>query len=472
MEKFDHIRYRLALAAGKATRAAIRLIGRDGGHYPGSVATALDPQFLAHVAKPERTVFVMGTNGKTTTANLLNDILSANGFDLAANRAGSNITQGIAATLIGNTSLGGTAIKDTALMELDELHSRLVLPYVPADYVLVTNLYRDGFVRNANPEYVGGVISRALQPDTTLVLNADELISARLAPQCEKRIYFSVGELASDTREAQGKVSDLPVCPECGGRIEYDYCHLRHLGKLHCSACGYTNPEPHYLVTRVHAEPGCSGSFTMRECAEKGAPEYEYAIASFSITNLYNLAAAIVMARQLGLSPEAIAATLAGGVEVVKTRYNEQEVCGVRLVDMFTKGWNIPADSAVFKQIREAPGTKAVVVMLNDHHMEGRADCSNYTGWTYSADFEYLADDSVTQVVFAGDRCDDFALSALTAGIAPERITCCTTDDEVADSIRLEGVNSVYWCYELYSRDIARRGEARVAERLRQARGE
>lgn len=424
------------------------------------------------MAKPKKTVFVMGTNGKTTTANLLNDILSDNGFDLAANRAGSNITQGIAATLIGNLTPSGRVKKDMALMELDELHSRLVLPHVPADYVLVTNLYRDGFVRNANPDYVGGVISRALQPNSTLVLNADELISARLAPQCEKRVYFSVGELPGDTREAQGKVSDLPVCPECGGKIAYDYCHLRHLGKLHCSACGYTNPEPQFLVTKVDAEPGEHGSFTMRECAEKGAPEYSYAISSFSITNLYNLTAAIVMARLLGVSPEAIAATLKAGVEVVKTRYNQQEVCGVRLVDMFTKGWNIPADSAVFKQIREAPGTKAVVVMLNDHHMEGKADCSNYTGWTYSADFEHLADSSVLQVVFAGDRRDDFALAALTAGIPEDRITCCATDDEVADAIRLDGASSVYWCYELYSRDIARRGEARVAERLRERKGE
>ena len=206
--------------------------------------------------------------------------------------------------------------------------------------------------------------------------------------------------------------------------------------------------------------------FTMRECCEPGEPEYRYRIASYSITNLYNLAAAIVLARRLGLAPEQIAASLDKGVEVTKTRYNENVVRGVRLIDMFTKGWNIPADSAVFKKIREEPGAKAVVVMLNDHHMEGRADSSNYTGWMYSADLFHLADESVKQVVFAGDRAKDFELAALVAGIPAERITVCATDDEVADAIRLDGVDSIWWSYELYSRDIARRGEARVAERL------
>lgn len=461
-------RFRLALGVGKLAQGALHLVGRSGGQLPGVVAERICPRFLARVGKPERVAFVMGTNGKTTTANLLGDILRANGVDFADNRAGGNVTEGIESTLMANADLSGAARRQLAVMELDELHSRLVLKDVTPDFVLVTNLYRDGFVRNADPDYVGSVISRAMPASTTLVLNGDELVSARLAPQCERRVYYSVtADLPGDTRAAQGIVSDLPVCPECGGALAYERCHLRHIGQLRCTSCGYTNPDPDYVVTSVDIGADGSGSFVMRERATQGEPGHRYHIAAYSVTNLYNLAAAVVMARLLGVPAEGVARALESGVNVTASRYKDEVVEGVHLVDVLAKAWNVPADSTVFRQIRDDPGSKAVVVMVNDHHKEGRDGFSDFTGWSYSADFEYLADPSVRQVVFAGDRAADFELRMLVAGGDPARITCVASDDEIGDAVRLD-VDRVYWTYELYCRDIVNRAHARVAERLRE----
>ena len=102
-------RFYLALAAGKATAAALKLARRNGGQLPGSVAEAICPDFLARCPKPRRVVFVTGTNGKTTTSNLLDDILLACGFDLVTNRAGGNIITGIESSLI-RTRMSGSRV--------------------------------------------------------------------------------------------------------------------------------------------------------------------------------------------------------------------------------------------------------------------------------------------------------------------------------------------------------------------------
>jgi len=64
----------VAFLAAKATLAALKLTNHEGGTLPGFIAEGIDPAFLGDIAKPEQIVFITGTNGKTTTNNLLNDL--------------------------------------------------------------------------------------------------------------------------------------------------------------------------------------------------------------------------------------------------------------------------------------------------------------------------------------------------------------------------------------------------------------
>ena len=165
-------RYQLAMAAAKATQAALTAAHRNGGQLPGVIAEKIDPQILADVPRPKTVVCVSGTNGKTTTNNLLNDLLADNEYEVVNNRAGGNVANGIQSTLIRNATMSGGTKKDMAVMELDELSFRKVLPYLTPDIILVTNLYRDSFSRNANPDFIFNVMSHYVSPKTKLVLNA------------------------------------------------------------------------------------------------------------------------------------------------------------------------------------------------------------------------------------------------------------------------------------------------------------
>lgn len=457
------LRFRAALAAGKLTATALRIAGRNGGQLPGTVAERIDPQFLEHIGKPDRIVMVTGTNGKTTTANLLDDLLQDNGYEPVDNRAGGNVIGGFESAFVKNADLSGAPRKQFACMELDELSSRLILPHVTPDILLVTNLYRDSFMRNANPDYIFRVLSESISPETELVLNADDLISCRLAPQCEKRTYFSVGELPGDTRASQGIVSDLTACPVCGGRLSYDWCHVRHMGRAHCESCGFTNPEPDFEVVSVDAE---AGRFTVRENHEPGAPEQSYPIAQYSITNLYNLLSAIAVARRLGVSAADIAASLEQGVSITALRYGAEEVGGVRLVKVAAKGEISTATSTALQILAGEPGEKVVALLLADEYHTQDPCLSEYTGWYYQTDFECLADPAIRQVVVMGERREDLHLRLLLAGVEPRRIRLAADPDECARLLDLTGAEGVYVAYDIFNGPMADSVRDQVRARL------
>ncbi len=456
-------RFYLALAAGKLAATALTALGRNGGQIPGKIAETIDPDFLAHIDKPERVVFVTGTNGKTTTSNLLDDLLQDNGFEPVTNRAGGNVANGIESSLIKNARFSGAQRKAFACMELDELSSRLVLPHVTPDILLVCNLYRDSFMRNANPDYIFDVISRNVSPETELILNADDLISCRLAPQATKRTYFSIGQLPGDTNKPQGIVCDLTACPQCGAALEYDYCHLRHLGKARCTRCGFTNPEPDFEVTRVDRS---TNTFTVRENREPGAPEYDYRIGTYSITNLYNLLAAVVTARRLGVLPADIAKSLDGGVNVTALRYSAEEAAGVRLVNVAAKGENSTATSTAVDTICLEPGPKAVVFIMSDAYLAGSPYSSEYTGWYYQTDFEGLNNPQVKQVVVVGARGEDLMLRLRLAGIDPRRVSLVPDAETAAATLKLGGIDGVFIAYDIFNGDQATRCRDAVRARL------
>ncbi len=459
-------RFHLAMAASKAAVSALKLAHRNAGQLPGAIADKIDPQFLAHIEKPKRIVFVSGTNGKTTTNNLLCDLLRDNGIEMVDNRAGGNIRNGVESTLIKNAVLGGRQKSDTAVMELDELSFRTVLPYVQPEAILVTNLYRDSFSRNANPDFIFSVMDANIPAGTKLILNADDMISCRLGANTANRVFYSIGRLEDDTAEPQGIVCDLTACPKCGSKLTYDYCHLRHLGRAHCNSCGFANPSPDYELTVLDRE---AHIFTVCEHCHKGEPLHTYRYGNYSITNLYNLFSTTVVARELGLSAESIAASLERGINVTALRYSEEILCGKRLVAVAAKGENSTATSVALDTVRKERGPKSVVVMLADAHKAENPKETEYIGWYYQTDFEYLNDPDIKQVVVQGATGLDLLPRLRMAGIDDTKLVMVETPEQAGEIVNFESVDSVFWAFDIFNGDDVEVSRKIVRKRIQEA---
>lgn len=445
-------RFYCALLAAKFAAFGLKVTHHSGGQLPGVIAMKICPDFLSRIGTPEHTLFVTGTNGKTTTTNVLADLLTASGNAPLTNREGGNVTEGIASTLLKDATLGGKAKSAYAVLELDERCAKLVFPHITPEALVVTNLYRDTFPRNSHVGYIFDILSEYISAETRLILNADDMISCRLSPKSTKREYYAIDRLPGDTDAPTGIVTDLNACPECGGHLSYAYCHFGHVGKVTCDTCGLESPRPDFEVTAVDYDKRL---MTVRENDASGARTCEYHFTSDAITDLYNLLAAISTARYLGVPSEVIARAFNDGVGIPVSRYSEVEAGGKRLVSIALKGENAMACSRGFAKINLEQGKKAVVLMLEDKYKAIDPKSTEFIGWFYETDFEMLNDPDITQVIITGLRSEDLVQRVLLAGVDPDKILEAKDGIEAADLVDYQHVDGIYFAHSISYEHVA-----------------
>ena len=123
------LRYFIALWASKTAFVLLRILKRNATMFPGRVALKICPDYLAQTRKSPNVICVTGTNGKTTTTNMVADILSESGYKVVSNRYGSNINTGVATALTHSVNIFGKPKTEILALEVDERFSRLSYCY-------------------------------------------------------------------------------------------------------------------------------------------------------------------------------------------------------------------------------------------------------------------------------------------------------------------------------------------------------
>ena len=405
------IRFYIALILAKLSIPALKITGHNATDFPGSLALKICPDFLKYVAKPARIIAVTGTNGKTSTANLVIDMLKALGVETLNNSRGSNINSGISSALLNGVTIFNKEKYDTAVLEMDERSAARLFPYVKPDYMLVTNLSRDSIMRNAHPEFIRWLLEKYVPKTTKLVLNADDLTSCYMLPENE-RVYFGIEKLPTDTVKCHNLIDDLQICPKCDHKLKYEYRRYSNIGRAHCVNCDFGSPEYDYAAANVDYE---NMKFTYR------GPGFgtELPIIDERLVNLYNEMGLITLILQLGYTIDDIKQHIKTA-EVTKTRFNHETVGSMKVYNVLGKGLNAYAESRVYETIVEQPGDKELIMLINDLSLA--ADWSENVSWIYDTDFETLNVDSVKKIVVFGDRGLDYQLRMLFAGIPQEKI--------------------------------------------------
>ena len=407
------LRFLLVLWFTKCTRLFMRLVGRNATYLPGALALKFCPGFMGYMEMPKTVIAVTGSDGKTTTSNMLIDILTRKGLRVMNNQLGSNVPAGIATSFIQSCSLTGRAKCDAAVLEVDERSSHRIFDHVRPDILCITNLFRDSLMRNAHPQYIADFIERAVPEGTRLVLCADDLISNRIAPD-NPRVYFGIGPLPTDVKECVNRINDMQICPVCHATLEYDYRRYHHIGRAHCPKCGFASPEADYLAHDVD-----TAAMTMTVTDRGGSGQYK--LVSDSVFNIYNMTAAIAVLREFGMSHEELSEAFTH-VSVVSTRYDEEAAGNVRIIMQMSKDKNSLAGSRAFDYVSQKPGDKELILMMNCLH--DQISWSENISWLYDCDFEFLNKPNIKRIVCTGPRAKDYVLRLQIAGVPAERILC------------------------------------------------
>src|SRR6478672_4533355 len=396
----------LEAAALRAAGALSRVAGRGGGTtLPGKLLWKLDPGAIDRLARklPRGAVLVSATNGKTTSAAMLAEILRPR-VRIAHNASGANLVSGVASTLLHarDAELGLFEVDEAALSEV----ARRVKPRA----VLLGNLFRDQLDRYGELETVAARWrdAVALLPDTCLVVNGDDPQVGDLARGHARSRVFGVDD-PRHARPALQHAADSKYCLRCGTPYDYAAAYVGHLGDYHCPNCGHARP-PLDVVARDIELHGLDGSsFTLT------APEGEARI-ELPLPGLYNVYNALGAAA-LALALDAPLDDVVAGLHRFAAAFGrfERITIGDRTLLMLLIKNPAGANEAV-RTLVEGAAPSVAVIALNDAIADGR-DVS----WIWDVDFEPLLA-GLDRLVATGSRAAELALRFAYGGMPRERI--------------------------------------------------
>lgn len=188
------LRFLFALLLGYMATLVGSVIG-NGSVIGGRVALAVFPGFLAAARKKFAVpiIFVMGSNGKTTTAKYLVHIAESAGENVINNAAGSNLPTGIAAVLIRNWRPLRKDIFSLAVFEVDEAYAAGIAAALEPEFSVVLNIQVDQIYRLFEPERVRDMFANTLPfVKRQIVVNANDalLVETVSGGELQARVSF------------------------------------------------------------------------------------------------------------------------------------------------------------------------------------------------------------------------------------------------------------------------------------------
>ena len=384
-----------------------RLLGK-GSSLPGKIALKLCPNILSRLQLPRDIIAITGSNGKTSTVEMVAGILKAAGKQVVYNKEGSNQIEGVTTMLLNHATLGGMVKGDVVLLESDERYARHTFKHIQPTMFAITNLYRDQLTRNAHPFHIYGIIKEAVDriPNAQLVLNGDDPIVRNYGFQRENVVYFGMNRNFLSTEQSDALYNDCHYCPRCKQHMHYDFFHYAHLGSYHCE-CGYSRPQTRFSVEQMDLEEGYI-TIDGNRLALDFASKY----------NVYNLLAAYSVTSLLGIDNAVITSQLdafiAKNGRIVRFSCGESE--GLLLTSKHENSTSYN-QSLGYVAMQKSPSTLVIIV-----DAISRKYYTSETSWLWDISFEMLENTGVERIILSGKYAYDLAQRMEFAGITTAQI--------------------------------------------------
>lgn len=377
----------LSCVVCKATHGILRLLKKGATSLPGVLALKICPDILERLSKGVNVIALTGTNGKTTSARMVEKALQNAGKKVFSNRSGANLIGGIATEFVMNANVFGKPKCDWAVIECDEATTKKVFPAIKPKVVIVTNLFRDQTDRYGGVLAPRDMIAEGLKnsPETIVCVNADCPLTSSIADMIDnKKVFFGM-----DCAKAAGPDrTESLECPVCGEKLSYSYATYSNLGGFSCPKCGAHRHEADVAIkevlSAVTTKLSVHGKLMLCE------------VKLPSVYNMYNAA-------------DTIAAIDAAGIDTEPAFKAVKDFdCGFGRMERFALGKkgaqmllikNTAAVNQTLEYITEQKGRKTVVFTMNNRAADGRDP-----SWLEDADFELLSQDkNISEIIVGGE---------------------------------------------------------------------
>lgn len=419
----------LTILICKLLRFLGKLIGK-GSSKPGQVALKLCPDILSRMQLPQYIIAVTGSNGKTSTVEMIAHILQKNGKKVAWNREGSNQIEGVTTLVLASSTLGGKVKADILLIESDERFARYTFKYIKPTHYVITNLYRDQLTRNGHPEWVYDALADSITDGTQLILNADDPLVSSFGEGRDNVVWFGANRLSTDTDTLESVYNDGAYCPICKAPMIYSAYHYNHIGHYRCDNCGFYRRNTKYTLTSFDMD---RGEMTIDN-------RHTIHLALKSLYNIYNILAAYTVASIVGVNGAEIAADM--NDYVLKNGRVITFTLGSRKGTMLTSKHE---NSISYDQsIRVASACKEGCDVMFIVDAVSRKYFTSDVSWLYDIDFEMLNNPNIHEIILAGKYVNDLAVRFSYTDIPNSKIKLFESIDEAADYLNSDRKEYLY----------------------------
>lgn len=408
-----------SLILAKIISAFLHITGISSGtSIIGRIVLKVSPNFLKECNKYINTkVNVTGTNGKTTTSGLVTHILNSSGKTVVNNAMGANMLTGVVNAL--SVSLIPFIKTDYSVIESDEAYLSKIYDQFDADYLVVTNLFRDQLDRYGELATTKRLIQEGIdkKPELKLLLNADDPLVASF--EGKNKIFYGIEDVyyADESLKSKSSTEEVFSCP-CGKALKYEKKFFAQQGHYYCD-CGYKRPEPKY-----------SAEVTLyKDYSVLSINGINYEIPLVGLYNAYNALAAISLCLELGIRD--IEKCL-GSFKVAFGRSEVKYLNGKRTLIQLIK--NPIGANEVLKTVSRDSN---LLIIINDNYADGR-DVS----WLWDAEFERV-NTNKNEIVVSGIRANDMALRLKYADIPEKQIKIISDIDNAVEYISKSAENDI-----------------------------
>lgn len=407
------------------------LIGR-GSSLPGEIALKIYPDILSRIKLPEYVIAVTGSNGKTSTVEMITHILGSQGKNVVTNREGSNLDAGIAAVMLYNSTFRGVMKADAVVLESDERFSKRTFGYFSPTHYAVLNLYRDQLTRNAHPEWVYEYIKESIPDNCTLILNADDPLISLLGRNRKNVVWFGMDRQSFSTAENTSVYDDGAFCPNCKSRMNYNYRHFNHIGDFYCDNCGHKKHKTDFTVSE--------GSADLKNgiIAINGGKLIKLGFKS--VYNVCNILGCFAVCSLAGIDEDAIAKEISDYV-LKNGRVIEFYLGASNGTFLVSKHENSVSYDQSIRYIVERDIPCGVIIIVD---AVSRRYSTGEISWLYDIDFELLNALCVEHIYLLGSHATDLETRFSYTDILPEKISVMPDIDAAVPQIAAKKHDELY----------------------------
>lgn len=430
------IKFYIVLWLCKFINICVTKIRKNGGTMiSGKIATKLEKKFIANFKNIDydKVIMITGTNGKTSTTNLVAYTIKNSGKAVATNSEGSNMLSGVATTLIKNSNIKGEFNKEYLILEIDERSIEAIHEQLPAKHLCITNLLKDQVQRNGDPNYIFRKISNIITKEMTLYLNNEEPRSKGLEDKAGKVLYYSVEKNEKTFTRNNFFTVTLP-CPKCDGKIKYNYYNIENIGDFQCTNCKYKSEEnPDVKIKNINFEQKTFEVENEKYKITYNLPFY-----------IYNYAICLTICKNFNIEAEKIKQVFETFSNPFERReiiqYKDKEIKYLRM-----KQENPETLQNALNTIAQDKTKKAILIGLFE--IKDFPPAYANTFYFFDCNFEEIAESEVEKyIAFSKTVAYDTANRMMYAGVEREKIEIIDSDnvEEILPKIDTIETNNIY----------------------------